>query len=170
MFATPSERWSALPQPFLSVEAERAGLGARALSGAIQRREVVKVAPSLYAVRTTWLELTASDVHRALARPAQLLVAGSVVSHASAAVLHDLPHPQGPIGKVSLTVRGTSRTSYPEDWRRVLHGALPDDHITEVDGIPTTTVARTVVDCFRQHRLRKHVTHRHVRLPHLPYP
>lgn len=147
-------RWAQLPQPFLASEAKAAGLGTSALSGAIRRRHVIKVAPSLYAVREPWLELTARDVHQALTRPAQLLVARSVVSHASAAVLHGFPAPQGPLGKVSLTVTKTSRTSYPDDWRRVLHGALPDEHVTEVDGIPVTTATRTVIDCFRQHRLR----------------
>jgi hypothetical protein len=147
-------RWSDLPQPFLSIEAEAAGLGARALSGAIRRREVVKVAPSVYAVRHAWVGLTAREVHRALLRPAQQLVAGSVVSHASAALLLGLPAPQGPLGKVSLTVRNTSRTSYPDDWRRILQGALPDEHVSAVEDIPVTTPARTVIDCFRVHRLR----------------
>jgi hypothetical protein len=150
--------WVELPQPFLPSEALAAGLGKTALAGAIRRRHVIRVTPSLYAAREPWLELTAKDVHRALTRPAQQLVAGSVVSHASAAVLHGFPAPQGPLGKVSLTVNKTShktsRTSYPDDWRRVLHGALPDEHIAELDGIPLTTPARTVVDCFRQHRLR----------------
>lgn len=157
MSTTSPTRWAELPQPFLAAEAARAGLGQRALSGAIRRREVIKVAPSLYAVRVAWVGLTARQVHRALLRPAQALVAGSVVSHASAAVLHGLPAPQGPLGKVSLTVTGTSRTSYPHDWRRVLHAALPSDQVEEVDGIPVTTATRTVVDCFRQHQLRNAV-------------
>ena len=154
MRATDPSAWSELPQPFLPSEAKAAGLGTSALAGAMSRRQVIKVAPSLYAAREPWLNLTAREAHRALTRPAQLLVAGSVVSHASAAVLHGFPAPQGPLGKVSLTVTDTSRTSYPADWRRVLHGALPEDHVTELDGIPVTTGARTVIDTFRQHSLR----------------
>lgn len=154
MRATPLARWSELPQPFLAVDALAAGLGESALLAAVRRCDLVRVAPSVYAVRLPWVALTARDAHRGLTRPAARLVEGSFVSHASAAVLHGLPAPQGPLGKVSLTVRDTSRTSYPDDWRRVLHGALPDTHVTAIEDIPVTTVARTVIDCFRQHRLR----------------
>lgn len=154
MRATPLARWSELPQPFLAVDAAAAGLGEAALLAAVRRHDLVRVAPSVYTVRLPWLDLTARDAHRALTRPAARLVEGSFVSHASAAVLHGLPAPQGPLGKVSLTVRDTSRTSYPDDWRRVLHGMLPDSHVTAIEDVPVTTVARTVIDCFRQHRLR----------------
>lgn len=154
MRATPLSTWSELPQPFLAVDAAAAGLGESALLAAVRRRDLVRVAPSVYAVRAPWLDLTAREAHRALTRPATRLVDGSVVSHASAAVLHGLPAPQGPLGKVSLTVRHTSRTSYPDDWRRVLHGALPDAHVTAIEGIPVTSATRSVIDCFRQHRLR----------------
>jgi hypothetical protein len=87
MATTPPTRWSELPQPFLAAEAARAGLGQRALSGAIRRREVIKVAPSLYAVRVAWVGLTARQVHRALLRPAQALVVGSVVRVTSPVVV-----------------------------------------------------------------------------------
>jgi hypothetical protein len=76
------------------------------------------------------------------------------VSHQSAALLHGLPHPLGPLGAVSLTLPKSDRTAGRDDWRRLLDGDLPDDHVTVVSGIPVTTVDRTVVDCFRQLRLR----------------
>lgn len=154
MRTTDIEGWTGLPQPFLWTEAEVAGLSHAALSGAVRRREVIKIAPSLYAVREPWLQLDPTKAHVALARAAQASVPESVVSHVSAAMAHGLPSPQGPAGKVSLTARGSSRTSYPDDWRRVLQAKLPSDHVSEVGELVVTAPARTVVDSFRQSRFR----------------
>ena len=76
------------------------------------------------------------------------------MSHVSAALVLGLPRPQGPTGKVSLTARESSRTSYPDDWRRVLQAKLPADHVSTAGGVPVTTLTRTVVDSFRQSRFR----------------
>ncbi|SDP46286.1 Transcriptional regulator, AbiEi antitoxin, Type IV TA system [Pedococcus dokdonensis] len=154
MHATDAQRWVELPQPFLWQEAQAAGLSHSALSGAVRRREVIKIAGSLYAVRAPWLLLDPTAVHVAMARAAQASIADSVVSHVTAALVHGLPTPQGPIGKVTLTARATSRTSYPDDWRRVLQAALPDEQVVSVAGVAVTELARTVVDSFRQSRLR----------------
>ena len=67
----------------------------------------------------------------------------AVVSHRSAAFLHDLP------GKADTRVEITC-----PHWRRAQHDgllvhesrALPDRDITLVDGIPVTTVDRTIFD------------------------
>jgi hypothetical protein len=154
MRTTPLERWIDLPQPFLWSEADDAGLSNAALSGAMRRREVIKIAPSLYAVREPWLDLDPTQVHVALARAAHASIPDAVVSHVSAALVLGLPSPQGPTGKVTLTARTSSRTSYPDDWRRVLQAALPDDHVAEACDMVVTTAARTVVDSFRQSRFR----------------
>lgn len=148
------QRWTDLPQPFLWTEAQAAGLSHAALSSAVRRREVIKIAPALYAVREPWLELDSTNVHIALARAAQASIPDAVVSHVSAALVHGLPSPQGPAGKVTLTARTSSRTSYPDDWRRVLQASLPDDHLSTAGGIEVTGPARTVVDSFRQSRFR----------------
>ena len=154
MRTTDARRWIDLPQPFLWQEAREAGLSHAALSGAVRRREVIKVAPSVYAVREPWLRLDPTELHVALARAAQASIPESVVSHVSAAIALGLPRPQGPVGKVSLTARESSRTSYPDDWRRVLQAKLPADHVSTARGVLLTTPARTVVDSFRQSRFR----------------
>lgn len=70
-----------------------------------------------------------------------------VVSHRSACLLHqlgDIPAPN-----VELTVSG--RLSTREHWVK-LHrhdGPLPVDDVTHVDGLPVTTVNRTVLDLLR---------------------
>jgi hypothetical protein len=68
--------------------------------------------------------------------------------------MHGLPHPLGPLGPVSLTLPDSLCTAARDDWRRLLDGDLPDAHVTHVDGVPVTTVARTVIDSFRQLRVR----------------
>ncbi|MDX5567520.1 substrate-binding domain-containing protein [Streptomyces sp. ID05-04B] len=68
-----------------------------------------------------------------------------VVSHASACAVHGLD--DRPAGPVELTVP-TRRTT--RDTNVVLHCAPMDaDDITVVDGLPVTTVPRTVVDLLR---------------------
>ncbi len=154
MRTTPESAWLALPQPFLASEAAAAGLTSTTIAGAVRRRHIIPVAPSLYAVPGPWLELTAQQLHLAMVRAASASVEGSVVSHQSAALLHGLPHPLGPLGAVSLTLPESDRTAGRDDWRRLLDGDLPREHVTAMSGIPVTTVDRTVLDCFRQVRLR----------------
>jgi hypothetical protein len=76
------------------------------------------------------------------------LAADTVVSHASAAVLHGLPLWSVRLGRVHAT---RSRVSGAR-CSAVLHlhaAALQPDEITFVGGIPVTSVARTVVDLGR---------------------
>lgn len=69
----------------------------------------------------------------------------AVVSHHSAAALHGLPLLNLGLARVHMTREGTSGGT--TSTRRHLHVApLAPDEITEVDGIPVTTVARTVID------------------------
>ncbi len=76
------------------------------------------------------------------------LADGSVASHVSAALVHRLPVWSVPLGRVHVTrhrVSGGRRG-------RVVHvhvAPLRPDEIVVVDGIPVTSVARTVVDMAR---------------------
>lgn len=146
--------WTELPQPFLAREAAAAGLTSDSIAGALRRSQIICVAPSVYAVPQAWVELTPPDLHRAMTRAASASVGQAVVSHQSAALLHGLPHPLGPLGQVSLTLAESNRTANRDDWRRFLDGELPDEHVVERDGIRVTRADRTVIDCFRQLRLR----------------
>lgn len=78
-----------------------------------------------------------------------------VVSHRSACLLHQLGDIPAP--KTELTVPGRLTTREP--WVK-LHrhdGPLPVDEITMVDGLPVTTVDRTVLDLLRDHADGGHV-------------
>lgn len=72
---------------------------------------------------------------------------GPVLSHASAARLHDLIVPRGEPQDVRVTA--------VDQWRRgrgyrVARAALPDDDVRPWLGFGTTSVARTLVDCARE--------------------
>lgn len=92
------------------------------------------------------------DIHAAMAKQRR----SAVVSHASAAVLHRIPLWDIDLGRVHMTQPGMSggHTSA----RRHQHMAyLSVDQITEVDGVPATSVARTVVDLARTVRFTRAV-------------
>jgi hypothetical protein len=154
MRMTPESSWRYLPQPFLAREANAAGLSSTSIAGAVRRRHIIPVASSVYAVPEVWVDLSPKELHINPTRAASVSVDDGVVSHQSAALLHGLPHPLGPMGPVSLTLPDSCRTARHDDWRRLLDAELPESHVTEHSGIALTTVDRTVVDCFRQLRLR----------------
>ena len=86
-----------------------------------------------------------------LASGAALLVMapGAVISHETAAFLHELPTVAAP-SWVWLTRPRTSRHgrhSHPGIIER--SATLPAAHVTRLHGLPVTTVARTVVDLAR---------------------
>jgi hypothetical protein len=70
-----------------------------------------------------------------------------VVSHASAAMLHGLPRPLPGWGRPTLTTnRGFARV---RNAAHVLVAPLTPEEVTRADGVPVTTLARTVADCLR---------------------
>jgi len=72
---------------------------------------------------------------------------GSVISHRSAALVHDIATPGSDVAEVSITS--------PAGRRGCRHGvhvysaALPGCHVTRRFGLPVTTPARTVIDLAR---------------------
>jgi hypothetical protein len=87
--------------------------------------------------------------HRLQVRAAMTeLAAGAVVSHASAALLHGLPTWRMPLSRVQVT--RARRSGGRRDPRLHLRTApLRRADITTADGLPITSVARTVVDLAR---------------------
>ncbi|SDT28258.1 type IV toxin-antitoxin system AbiEi family antitoxin domain-containing protein [Microlunatus soli] len=77
-----------------------------------------------------------------------LIVAGSCISHTSAAVLHDLPVPPR-LGAVHVTRSRQSGQGRRTEDLHVHAAPLPDQDLCLVDGIVTTSVPRTVVDAAR---------------------
>jgi hypothetical protein len=101
--------------------------------------------------------LDAIAAHRRLiAATVPTLVSNAVISHASAALLHGLPAFRVRLDRVQLT-----RPDVPGGKRRPgidLHAApLPGADIVVIDGIPTTSRARTVADLARSQTLESAV-------------
>ena len=89
------------------------------------------------------------DRHRLLVRAvAAQVLPGAVVSHGSAAVLHGLPVWNDAISHVHLTRSRSTGAKRRADVD--LHSAaLPPAHAVLLDGVPVTSLARTVADLGR---------------------
>lgn len=76
------------------------------------------------------------------------------VSHESAAAIHGLPLVGRPPTVVHFTRRGPRKGGGTKGNGIWIHsGRLDDDEVTDVDGIPVTTIARTVADVARNSAL-----------------
>lgn len=76
--------------------------------------------------------------------------APGVVSHESALAIRDLSDVNP--AKVHITLPKAFRVRRTLPGHLVLHNDdLPEEDITQVEGIPTTTVRRAIEDCFRAH-------------------
>jgi len=76
----------------------------------------------------------------------------AAVSHTSAASLHGLGDLLDDVPEVTVPGRKQTRRSI-----RIHRAPLADDDVTLVDGLPTTTVERTVVDLLRDGHSPDHV-------------
>jgi hypothetical protein len=94
-------------------------------------------------------DLTAEDQHRLLTAAVIAQVrADAVVSHISAATLYRLPVWSGRLARVHLT-RSRSTSAKRRSDVEVHSAALPPSHIELLDGMPVTSLARTVADLGR---------------------
>lgn len=127
----------------------RAGITDRRIDGLVRRRLLTRVLPGVYAVATPALPW------RGVARAAALYAGpGAFVTGQAGLALRDLVHPGqhvvvgGPRRleprRVTIPVRDGRRT-----WLRFIRCAFPVDGIDRVQGIPTSTLARSFVDAAR---------------------
>lgn len=114
-----------------------------------------KVAMGHYVRASDFDHLDAAAQHSVRAHAAALLRSGSVVSHQSAAAVHGLDLWDTDLSRVHLTSRGTTGGSISADRHLHVH---PDVGRVHVRGIPTTSLARTVLDCARSLDLDHAVT------------
>lgn len=99
----------------------------------------------------------ALERHRALVLATlPLLAPGVVVSHCSAAVLHRLPLLDPPPSRVQVT-RPDSRAGKNRGGVHLHAAGLAEGEVVLVDGVATTSLARTVVDLARSSRLESAV-------------
>jgi hypothetical protein len=141
----------AAPDPALLRRADALadGFSDAELARSVRRRELVRVQRGTYVRSPATLPDDAAARHRLVtaATTAELRRPG-FVSHASAAVLHGLPVWGVRLKRVHVLRRPSAGGS--GSARVHLHIArIDDEQLTEVDGIITTDVTRTVVDVAR---------------------
>jgi hypothetical protein len=124
------------------------GFNERDLGRMRRRGSLIPVRRGAY-VRERPAGRTFADQHRELIfATAPQLRDGAVISHGSAAVLHKLPTWENAIDRVHVTRNRTSGGNR-RSVVQVHTAPLPDDHITTIDGILFTSLARTVLDLCR---------------------
>lgn len=93
--------------------------------------------------------LTPEARHRLAVTLARPTLAAGVVSHVSAAAWWDLPLTGADLRRVHVTLPKSTRTGRIAPERHDHSAELTPDEITEVDGLPVTSVTRTLVDLAR---------------------
>lgn len=93
-------------------------------------------------------ELSEEGRHRQLVVATVPMLSTAVVSHLSAAVLYGLPVPPGRLELVQVT-RPWAGSGQRRGHVHLYAAPLAADEISEVDGLPVTSLARTVVDLGR---------------------
>lgn len=123
------------------------GLSDGELARMVRRGELSRLQRGTYRQSTDPMTDTVRHAAVVAATVAGLRVP-SIVSHVSAAVLHDLPLWNVRLGRVHVIRRPPANGS--GTTRLHLHIArLPDDEVTAIDGIAVTDVTRTVIDVAR---------------------
>jgi DNA-binding MarR family transcriptional regulator len=131
-------------------EALALGLNSAEVERLVRQGAWVRIRPGAYAERGNWMQLTPEQQHlvrakavlRALAEPAAL-------AHVSAAVAHGLPVWNADLSVVHV-VRPARRHGARIEAGVAHHSAqLPAEHLSSVDGVPVTSLARTVLDHSR---------------------
>lgn len=138
---------------FTAAQARELGVSAVLLSRLVDRRVLLRVRHGVYAsastpvttvleVRAQWLAL---KPHALAAERGYNDDQDTVISHETAAQLHgigDLPSEA-----IIFTTPGRRQTRQP--GVRFITAALSPDEITDIDGLPVTTVGKTVLDLAR---------------------
>lgn len=149
---------SHLPDLFSTSDADAVGITRRQLEELVQTKRVVRVARGQYrvvgraaAAGAAW-EVTVQE-HLNRLEVALRRFPGHVASHSSAAIVHGLElliSPDSPVELTCLTPEPRSRREGDVILHHCDDNAVP---VTEIGGMPVTTLARTVADTLRTRRL-----------------
>lgn len=123
------------------------GYDAHEIRAMVRRRELVRLRRGVY--RRVPLDEADGPEHEALVRSVMAVgYEGAVVSHASAAALWGLPVPKTSLDRVHLT-DPARRSGKRRAGLQLATAQVPEDDVVCLDGIPVTSVARTVLDLGR---------------------
>lgn len=95
-----------------------------------------------------WPAQEAEHRHRFLLAAALPLHPGTVASHQTAGILHGLPIPARELTHLAMLRPGSGQGSR-SGLRRLRQAPLPDGDVVQLDGVPVTSYARTVLDLAR---------------------
>lgn len=135
---------------FATADALAAGVHRKAIGPLLRSGEWRRVRFGVYTTAQVWHEHEAAGrLHRleCAAVLRRLDRDGVAVSHSSAARLHGLVVPRSVEGDVRLTDPAQFRTGR---GYRISEGALPLQDVVVQDGVPLTTVSRTIADVGRE--------------------
>lgn len=138
-----------LPDVFTAADAAKAGLSKHVLGRGVRRGSLRRLAGGVFVAAEVWDDALAWQRHLLLVRAASHERPDAVVSHHSAAVLHDLPLPTHAPEWVAMTTNHGVTTANLGGLSRLEPGLLPDDHKASARGMPVTGIARTLCDCLR---------------------
>jgi hypothetical protein len=137
---------------FTTAQALAAGYTRDEIRAHLRTRRWQRLRRGVYCSAETRAAVPDTAVHRLECAAVLLSLACPVaVSHASSAFVHGLVVPAGALAEVRLTD--------PDDWRtgrgyRVSRAQLPPDQEVDWGPFTVTSVARSLVDCAREWRLR----------------
>lgn len=142
-----------LPPVFGLADAGPAGLTRHAIARGVRRGVLHRLGGGFYTTAERWAAADPRDRHVLMARAAAQQRPSAAVSHHSAAAYLSLPLPRAMPPWVALTTDRADATANPGGLARLEPGALPEEHVANLDGVRVTTATRTVTDCLRTLRL-----------------
>jgi predicted transcriptional regulator of viral defense system len=137
---------------FTAAEASNAGISSQALVMAERRGTIGRLARGIYRLQSYPSDETRVQLWEALLWPTTQRrsdVGRCVLSHLTALHLHE-PNLSYQPSRVSICVPPSlrlRRSSMPS-WLDVHRDELSDDDVTSVEGLPTTTLMRSLRDCI----------------------
>lgn len=120
----------------------------RALRRAAERGDLTRLANGAFVSTAVWKTLTREERHRLAAAAASEMSATFIASHRTSAVLLGVPLLGTTDGLVHARVSAAAGTRTEHGFRKHAVADL-SLHLTEVDGIVTTNLDRTVIDLAR---------------------
>lgn len=143
-----------LPSVFSRAQALSLGVGDERLAGLVRRGEIGRLRPGVYATCSPAPVATTDRAARHVICASAALshhASGFVASHLTAAAVHGLPLPLGPMGLVQLTAVEATQRSRSASGVVVHHGDSTPTDVVVVGDLPVTSAARTVADCLRSY-------------------
>jgi len=120
------------------------GFNARAIARAVSLGQLVRIRRGIYVEASRYAQLEPDGVHRLLVCATETVKGPAVVSHESAAAMHQLPM----IGQWPSVVHATAPGAAGGSSSRGIHKhtSLNEPEIVTINGVVVTSLERTLID------------------------